>query len=112
MTKTEVADQLDRIKQMVEKLDEAVTQLAIAVEKDEAAEKAAPAKAKTKKAEPAPAAKAPTIEDVRAALTKLASEKGASVSKQLLKDYGAEKLSDIAAQDFPELLSKVEEAMQ
>lgn len=69
-------------------------------------------KAKTKKAEPAPTAKAPTIEDVRAALTKLASEKGASVSKQLLKDYGAEKLSDIAAQDFPELLVKVEGAMQ
>lgn len=78
----------------------------------QSAAEAAAAKPKTKKAEPAPAAKAPTIEDVRAALTKLASEKGASVSKQLLKDYGAEKLSDIAAQDFPELLAKVEEATQ
>lgn len=72
-----------------------------------AAQAATPAK--PKKAAPA---EAPTIEDVRAALTKLAGEKGAAVSKQLLKDYGAEKLSDIAAQDYSELLAKVEEAMQ
>lgn len=74
-----------------------------------AAQAAAEMPAKPKKAAPA---KAPTIEDVRAALTKLASEKGASVSKQLLKDFGAEKLSDIAAQDYSELLSLVEGAMR
>ena len=42
-------------------------------------------------------------------LTTLSSNKGASAVKALLKDFGAEKLSDIAAQDYPELLAKAEE---
>ena len=69
--------------------------------------------------EPAPAvenkpAKAKTLklEDVRAVLTTLSSTKGASAVKALLKDYGAEKLSDIAAQDYTELLAKAQEMSQ
>jgi hypothetical protein len=57
---------------------------------------------------PAPA-KPITLEQVRAALTQLASDKGAAQVKTLLKDFGADKLSDIAAQDFAELLAKAEE---
>lgn len=53
--------------------------------------------------------KALKLEDVRAVLTTLSSNKGASAVKALLKDFGAEKLSDIATQDYPELLAKAEE---
>lgn len=63
-------------------------------------------------ATPAPKAEKPKalkLEDVRAVLTTLSSNKGASAVKALLKDFGAEKLSDIAVQDYPELLAKAEE---
>ncbi len=107
MTKTEIADEIDRIKQIVEKLDAAITKLAIAVEKDEEDEKAAKAFVEKPKAEKK--AKPLTLEDVRAKLTTLAGSKGGAAVKALLKDFGAEKLSDIAAQDYPELLAKAEE---
>lgn len=102
MTKTEIADALDRIKQIAEKLDEAITKLAVAVEKDEEAEKAEPAE--EPKAEAAPA-KPVTIEDVRAALTDLTSAKGAATTKSLLYEYGAVKLSDVPAGSYASLLA-------
>lgn len=102
MTKTEIADALDRIKQIAEKLDEAITKLAIAVEKDEEAEKAEPAE--EPKAEVAPA-KTVTLEDVRAAMTDLTSAKGAATTKSLLAEYGAKKLSDIPADKYSSLLA-------
>lgn len=52
------------------------------------------------------------LEDVRAVLTQLASTKGADAAKALLKDFGAAKLTDIAAQDYPELLAKAQEMSQ
>lgn len=65
--------------------------------------------------ETAPKAEKPKtlkLEDVRAVLTTLSSNKGASAVKALLKDFGAEKLSDIAVQDYPELLAKAQEMGQ
>jgi hypothetical protein len=53
-----------------------------------------------------------TIEEVRAALTKLATAKGSAASKAVLKDFGAEKLSDIAAQDYAQLLDLVARRQQ
>jgi len=53
---------------------------------------------------PAPAAPTPKIEDVRAALTALAGAKGGAAVKALLKDFSAEKLSDVATQDYAQLL--------
>ena len=97
MTTTEIADEIDRIKQMVEKLDQAITKLAIAVEQDEEAGQAESAPAEPTK----PKVK---IEDVRAALTALAGAKGGAAVKALLKDFSAEKLSDVAAQDYAQLL--------
>jgi hypothetical protein len=104
MTKTELADSLDTIIKSVELLNKALTDLLIAVEKDEKAE-AAPAPTET-------SAQPITIEEVRAALTKLATAKGSAASKAVLKDFGAEKLSDIAAQDYAQLLDTVARRLQ
>jgi hypothetical protein len=49
-----------------------------------------------------------TLEEVRAALTQLASSKGADAAKKLLADYGAKKITDMAAQDYAELLADAE----
>ena len=102
MTKTEIADALDRIKQIAESLDDAITKLAIAVEEDETTETAQPV------AEPAPQI-APgaviTLEDVRAALTELAGVKGATTTKTLLAEYDAKKLSDVPADKYASLLA-------
>lgn len=110
MTYQELADRIHAIEMTVEKAHEDLTALLVAVEKMEKAEKQA-------KGEPAPAtlkteAKPLKLEDVRAVLTTLSSNKGAAAVKQLLKDFGAEKLSDIAAQDYPELLAKAQEMGQ
>lgn len=69
----------------------------------------APAPAAVEKRKAEKKAKPLTLEDVRAKLTSLAGNKGGALVKALLKDFGAEKLSDIAAQDYPELLAKAEE---
>lgn len=53
-----------------------------------------------------------TLEEVRAKLTALSGSKGGAAVKALLKDFGADKLSDIAAQDYGELLAKAEEMGQ
>jgi chemotaxis response regulator CheB len=57
---------------------------------------------------PAPPKRDVTAEEVRAALTTLASTKGADAAKKLLADYGAKKLTDMAVQDYPELLAAAE----
>ena len=98
MTKTEIADELDRIKQLVEKVDEAINKLAIAVEGDEEVEKAAPAPVIT-------------LEDVRAALTKLASANGATHVKALLADHHAKKLSDLATASYAVVLLAAEKEL-
>jgi hypothetical protein len=56
--------------------------------------------------EPAePSTKPTTIEDVRAALTKLAGAKGGAVVKKLLKDvFNVDKASDLDAKDFGQVV--------
>jgi hypothetical protein len=49
-----------------------------------------------------------TLEDVRAALTKLASAKGATHVKALLADYNAKKLSDLAPINYQAVLFAAE----
>lgn len=116
MTYKELADRIHAIEMTVEKAHEDLSALLVAVEKMEEDENAAPAeeapapaaKPKPKKTE----AKPLTLEEVRAKLTSLAGTAGGGAVKKLLKDFGAEKLSDIAAQDYPELLAKAEEMGQ
>lgn len=49
-------------------------------------------------------AKKITVEEVKATLTALAGAKGGAVVKALLRDFGAEKMSDVAAEDYAQLL--------
>jgi hypothetical protein len=85
---------------MVEALDAAVTKLAIAVERKEEAELSTAVDNLT-----APAKPTPTIEDVRAALTKLAGAKGGAAVKKLLKDvFNVDKASDLDAKDFGQVV--------
>lgn len=108
MTYQELADRIHAIEMTVEKAHEDLTALLVAVEKMETAEEETKAETPAK-----PKADKPLkLEDVRAVLTTLSSNKGASAVKQLLKDFGAEKLSDIAVQDYPELLAKAQEMGQ
>ena len=53
------------------------------------------------KAEPAKV----NLEQVRAAMTDLASAKGADAAKQLLAEYGAKKLGDVAPAKYASLLT-------
>jgi hypothetical protein len=56
--------------------------------------------------EGAPAETKPaTLEQVRAAMTDLASAKGADAAKQLLAEYGAKKLGDVAPAKYASLLT-------
>ena len=98
MTNEELLAKVQALAVAANRLSHDITQLLVSVETNKAsvADKAA-------KAEP------PKMEDVRAVLTKLSSDKGAVAVKTLLKDFGATKLSDIAAQDYAELLAKAEE---
>jgi hypothetical protein len=52
-----------------------------------------------------------TLECVRAALTKLASAKGATHVKALLADYNAKKLSDLAPINYPAVLFAAEKEL-
>lgn len=94
-----------------------------------AAQEAAPKKAKAAKpaatpavteaapaeaAAPAPAAASPsepavTLEQVRAKLATLSQAGKAPAVKELLKKYGAAKLTDVAAETYAELLAAAEE---
>ena len=55
-----------------------------------------------------PTANQPSLEDVRAVLARKAREGLTSQVRELLKRYGAEKLSDIRAEDYLSLLSEAE----
>lgn len=46
-----------------------------------------------------------TIEELRATLTRLSSEKGAGTTKSLLAEYGAKKLSEVPAEKYFSLLA-------
>ena len=94
MTTNEVLDALERIKADADRVITALTFL------DNVA-KAEPAKAKTKI----------TLEDVRAALTKLASVKGATHVKALLADHHAKKLSDLAPASYAVVLLAAEKEL-
>lgn len=109
MTNEELRAKVQAIASAANRLSQEVTQLLVYVETTQPAVEDKPAKVATPKAAPAKTLK---LEDVRAVLTTLSSTKGASAVKALLKDYGAEKLSDIAAQDYPELLAKAQEMSQ
>jgi hypothetical protein len=52
-----------------------------------------------------------TLEDVRAALTKLASVKGATYVKALLADHKAAKLSDLASASYAVVLLAAEKEL-
>lgn len=52
-----------------------------------------------------------TLEDVRAALTKLASTKGATYVKALLGDHHAKKLSDLAPASYAVVLLAAEKEL-
>lgn len=114
MTYEELADRIHAIEMTVEKAHEDLSALLVAIEKMEKDEKAAKAFVETKAEEKAAAkpAKPVKLEDVRAVLTTLSSNKGASAVKALLAEFDAMKLSDIAAQDYPELLDKAKEMGQ
>lgn len=103
MTKTEIADALDRIKQIAESLDDAITKLAIAVEKDEKTETAQPVAEPTPQIEPGTVI---TLEDVRAVLTKVSGKHGAGTVKQLLAPH--KKLSDVPQTEWAALIAKAE----
>lgn len=47
-----------------------------------------------------------TFEEVRAALTELASQKGEQHVKDLMKQFGAKKLSDVFPADYQALMQK------
>lgn len=55
-----------------------------------------------------PGAKTITLEDVRAKLATLSQEGKQSDVKSLITEFGAQKLSDIPAEQYPELLKKSE----
>ncbi len=55
-----------------------------------------------------PTAIQPSLEDVRAVLARKAREGLTPQVRELLKRYGAEKLSDIRAEDYLSLLSEAE----
>ena len=110
MNYEELADRIHAIEMTVEKAHEDLSALLVAVEKMEKDEKAAKTFVEAKAAEkPAAEPKPVKLEAVRAVLTTLSSNKGASAVKALLAEFDAMKLSEIAAQDYPELLAKAEE---
>lgn len=93
-------------KLVVEEIGQAISLLEGVLNRLHSVTQSAPA------AEPTTPTKPITLEEVRAKLTALSGSKGGAAVKALLKDFGADKLSDIAAQDYGELLAKAEEMGQ
>ena len=89
----------------LEDIAKALRQIATQIEELSALTKAAPA---TPQIAPGTAV---TLEDVRAALTKLASAKGATYVKALLADYNAKKLSDLAPISYEAVLYAAEKEL-
>ena len=88
-----------------EDIAKALRQIATQIEELSAPAKAAPA---TPQIEPGTVI---TLEDVRAALTKLASAKGATHVKALLGDHHAKKLSDLAPINYQAVLFAAEKEL-
>ena len=59
-------------------------------------------------AKPAPEEKAITLEEVRAVLAEKSRDGHTSKIRELLQKYGADKLSEINASDYPALLAEAE----
>ena len=72
--------------------------------------KEAPAEAETPKAAAAPAAPAVTEDfrvEVRKALAQLNKATGGNVAKELIKEFGCSKLTEVKLEDLPALMEKV-----
>lgn len=95
--------------EMIERIRSLANSILNTLDAHDAQTPPAPEPAAVEKPKAEKKAKPLTLEDVRAKLTSLAGNRGGALVKALLKDFGAEKLSDIAAQDYPELLAKAEE---
>jgi hypothetical protein len=89
----------------LEDIAKALRQIATQIEELSAPAKAAPA---TPQIAPGTIVE---LEDVRAALTKLASAKGATYVKALLADYNAKKLSDLAPINYQAVLFAAEKEL-
>jgi hypothetical protein len=89
----------------LEDIAKALRQIATQIEELSAPAKAAPA---TPQIAPGTVI---TLEDVRAALTKLASAKGATYVKALLGDHHAKKLSDLAPASYAVVLLAAEKEL-
>lgn len=89
----------------LEDIAKALRQIATQIEELSAPTKAAPA---TPQIAPGTVI---TLEDVRAALTKLASAKGATYVKALLADYNAKKLSDLPPTSYVDVLFAAEKEL-
>jgi hypothetical protein len=89
----------------LEDIAKALRQIATQIEELSTPAKAAPA---TPQIEPGTVI---TLEDVRAALTKLASAKGATYVKALLADHHAKKLSDLAPASYAVVLLAAEKEL-
>ena len=78
--------------------------------KEEMPWKEAPAEAETPKAAAAPAAPAVTEDfrvEVRKALAQLNKTTGGNVAKELIKEFGCSKLTEVKLEDLPALMEKV-----
>ena len=103
-------DKLAQISDLLKALGTAIAELASPKEEEPEAEPEAEPKAEPKAvAEPAAVA-APLLklEDVRAVLGDIARTGKSAEMKALLRKYGANKLSDIPAEKYPELLKEAE----
>lgn len=78
--------------------------------KEEMPWKEAPAEAETPKAAAAPAAPAVTEDfrvEVRKALAQLNKATGGNIAKELIKEFGYSKLTEVKLEDLPALMEKV-----
>ena len=114
MTKEEIKAvqiQIQLARQAIRQIGVNIDEIAHAVNNTTATETAA---AQTSDIAPTPQIEPSTVitlEDVRAALTKLASAKGATYVKALLADYNAKKLSDLAPISYEAVLYAAEKEL-
>lgn len=75
--------------------------------KEEMPRKEAPAEAETPKAAAAPAVTEDFRVEVRKALAQLNKATGGNVAKELIKEFGCSKLTEVKLEDLPALMEKV-----
>jgi hypothetical protein len=75
--------------------------------KEEMPWKEAPAEAETPKAAAAPAVTEDFRVEVRKALAQLNKATGGNVAKELIKEFGCSKLTEVKLEDLPALMEKV-----